>query len=147
MTRRTYGGGAWRGELHLVLLEDRAHAATRQGRQTWAVAEPLTYYTQDGHTITLPAGFVTDLASIPQPFTGIFIPSGAYTLAAVVHDYLCDTRGTGVWHDHPSGVTRRPYTSAEAADVLLQAMEDLKVARFTRLCIWAAVRLFGPQWR
>lgn len=143
MTQRIYADGAWRGELHLVLLEDAHRAATRQGRQTWAVAEPLTYYTKDGDTIRLPAGFVTDLASIPRPATALFIPSGGYSLAAVFHDLLYATKGTAVWKDHPAGISRKPYTRAEADRILLQAMEDLNVGRFTRFCIWAAVRLGG----
>lgn len=144
MTERSYGGGAWRGELHLVLLEDKTHASVRQGRQTWGLAEPLTYRTHAGDEITPPAGFVTDLASIPRPWTAFFVPSGSYTLAAVYHDYLYATRGTGVWHGHPRSISRaRDYTRAEADQILLQAMQDLNVGPVTRFCIWAAVRIGG----
>jgi Protein of unknown function (DUF1353) len=38
--------------------------------------------------VTVPPGFVTDLASIPQFFWCILRPDGAYTFPAIVHDYL-----------------------------------------------------------
>ncbi len=144
MTGRAFG--PWSGELRLVLLLDRLHAATRQGRQDWAVEAPLTYRTRAGDRITVPAGFVTDLASIPRPATALFVPSGGYTLAAVVHDWLYATRGSCLWKGHPRGCIRSmPYTRAEADQILLQAMTDLNVGRFTRVVIWAAVRLGGGK--
>ena len=55
----------------------------------WIVRQPLTYtigVSQD--SVTVPAGFVTDFASIPQALQSIIRANGPYILPAVVHDYL-----------------------------------------------------------
>jgi hypothetical protein len=145
VTERSYGDGAWRGELHLVLLEDKQHASTRAGRSLWAVAAPLTYRTHAGDTITLPPGFVTDLASIPRFAWSLLPPDGPWALAAVVHDLLYRTRGIGQrWNGQVAALSRpKPYTRAEADQILLQAMQDLEVSWLQRTVIWAAVRLGG----
>ena len=51
--------------------------------------EPLVWKVgRSGRTITVPAGFVSDYASIP-PGVSIFLPKrGRYSRAAIVHDYL-----------------------------------------------------------
>lgn len=40
------------------------------------------------HPVTVPKGFVTDLASIPRPFWSLMPRDGQYADAAIVHDYL-----------------------------------------------------------
>src|SRR5687767_6419042 len=55
----------------------------------WIVIEPVVY--RIGNTqlqIEVPRGFVTDFASIPYGVTAFFLPTGQYSRAAVVHDYL-----------------------------------------------------------
>ncbi len=83
-----------------------------------------------GVMITVPAGFQTDFASVPRPFWGLFPPDGVYTKAAVIHDYLYDTR-----------ITSRLVADA----IFLEAMGVLGVGHAQRLMIFAAVRCFG--WR
>lgn len=80
--------------------------------------------------VTVPAGFVTDLTSIPRPFWQLLRPEGRYAYAAVVHDYL-------YW------VQTRPR--AEADDILRLAMEDSKVEPATVAAIFTAVRTFGQS--
>jgi hypothetical protein len=41
--------------------------------------------------ITVPAGFATDFASIPQALQAIIRANGPYNLPAVVHDFLTCT--------------------------------------------------------
>lgn len=79
-------------------------------------------------TIRVPAGFVTDFASVPRFFWRLFPPTGAYGKAAVIHDYL--------------------YRCTELArdvcdQIFLEAMECLGVDWVTRRIIYRAVRLFG----
>lgn len=81
-----------------------------------------------GRLITVPAGFKTDLASIPKILWNILPPVGRYDAAAVVHDYL---------YQH-NGVTR-----AEADAVLREAMEVLGVRWSQRWAIYAGVRVGG----
>lgn len=137
--------GRFTGKLVLVLLDDRSHPSLRAGRSLWALQRPLTYAPGGaGETITVPAGFVTDLASIPRLAWTLLPPDGPWVKAAVVHDFLYDTNGGGVWKGHPSGVTRAtPYTRAESDGILREAMADRGVDGWRRNIIWAAVRVGG----
>lgn len=81
--------------------------------------------------ITVPAGFITDFASIPKPLWGLLPPTGIYGKAAVLHDYLYRTVG---------------ICSRGAADgVFLEAMEALGVGWLTRWIMYTGVRA-GGHW-
>lgn len=136
------------GKLALVLLDDKDHPSIRDGRSLWGVERELGYRTSIGGdgAITVPAGFITDLASIPRLVSGILPPDGPWTKAAVIHDFLYGTKGTGNWRGHSSGLTRAtPYSRAQADDVLREAMADRGVDRLRRNIIWAAVRAGGAR--
>lgn len=60
----------------------------RLNARQWATRKPLDYQGKD-QLITVPRGFVTDFATVPQIFMSLFPSTGVYTLAAVIHDYLC----------------------------------------------------------
>ncbi len=79
--------------------------------------------------IHIPAGFLTDFASVPRLFWNILPPNGPYGKAAVVHDYLYRTKGVA--------------TKAEADAVFLEAMKALGVGWFTRYSMYRAVVAFG----
>jgi hypothetical protein len=81
-----------------------------------------------GRRVTVPAGFKTDLASIPRGLWNILPKSGRYDRAAVVHDFLYAT----------NGVTRK-----QADQVLSEAMTYLKVPAWQRRLIYAGVRVGG----
>lgn len=53
----------------------------------WTLAQDYTRETSLG-TITVPAGFVTDLASVPNQVWHAFPKFGKWTGAAVIHDFL-----------------------------------------------------------
>lgn len=57
----------------------------------WRVRRPVTA-TVDEHTITVPVGFETDLASVPALVWWLYPPHGPWALDAVVHDYLYTTK-------------------------------------------------------
>jgi hypothetical protein len=79
-------------------------------------------------TITVPAGFKTDLASIPAP-VWILIPKvGKYDKAAVIHDFLYANNGC---------------TRDEADNVLKEAMRVLNVPGWRLHLIYAGVRAGG----
>lgn len=80
--------------------------------------------------IVIPAGFKTDLASIPRPLWNVLPPIGRYDRAAVVHDFLYQTA--------PNGVTR-----GQADSVLNEAMKVCGVGAFTRFLIYSGVRVGG----
>lgn len=133
------------GKLVLVLLDDKDHPSTRGGRSLWAVERAIAYRAGSSEDlITVPPGFVTDLASIPRWAWTLLPPDGPWVKAAVIHDFLYRTHGTGVWKGHPSGIARpQPYSRAEADGILREAMADRGVGPVARGIIWAAVRVGG----
>lgn len=133
------------GKLVLVLLDNRDRPSTRAGRSLWALRDDLAYQTGDdlAEVITVPAGFVTDLASIPRAVWSFYPPDGPWVKAAIIHDFLYDTEGSGHWYKR-RGVTRaEPYSRAEADYILNEGMADRGVGAWERFVIWAAVRLGG----
>jgi hypothetical protein len=84
-------------------------------------------------TVVIPAGFVTDGASVPRLFWNLIPPLGKYGQAAVVHDYLYR------W---------QAYSRRRSDDALLEAMWVSGCARWQYAAIYLAVRLFGaPAWK
>jgi len=79
-------------------------------------------------TITVPAGFETDFASVPRAFWRIVPPWGEYSPAAVVHDYLYAT-------------ALLPRAGADW--VFLELMTELGVPWWKRQAMYRAVRLGG----
>ncbi|RYD62768.1 MAG: DUF1353 domain-containing protein, partial [Verrucomicrobiaceae bacterium] len=60
--------------------------------RVWRVEQDFTYEVGDkgsGRYITVPKGFVTDGASVPQFLWSLFPAWGSYSRAAVIHDLLC----------------------------------------------------------
>jgi hypothetical protein len=140
--------GRWTNKLVLVLLDSRKGPSMRGGRSLWGLQRPLGYCPFGGaDTVTVPPGFVTDLASIPRWAWTLLPPDGPWVKAAVIHDFLYATQGTGVaWPKRPSGNSRAaPYSRREADDILRDAMQDRGVDAARRFVIWAAVRLGGGR--
>jgi len=80
--------------------------------------------------VTVPAGFISDFASIPRLFWRVLPPWGEYNRAAVVHDYLYRTH---------------LRTRAGADDLFLALMVELGVSRWKRRVMYRAVRMFGAR--
>jgi len=143
------------GKLVLVLLDNKYTPSVRGGRSLWALYETLSYQPSDDvHVITVPKGCVTDLTSIPRMFWTLLPPDGPWVKAAVIHDYLYATRGTGQLptgvpgSKQPVGIMREPYTRAEADWILRDALKNRGVDIVRRNLIWIAVRLGGGKaWR
>lgn len=58
---------------------------------TWVLRRKFSYdvgQEGSGETIAVPAGFITDFASVPRPLWAVFPKWGKYGNAAVIHDYL-----------------------------------------------------------
>lgn len=100
---------------------------------------PFTYersHKGSGVKITVPAGFVTDLASVPKLARPLFPVYGKWTKAAVLHDYLWSMQGV-------LGYMR--LTQHETNDIFLEAMEVLNVPWMTREIFYQAVEWFPNQ--
>ncbi|EBH1518487.1 DUF1353 domain-containing protein [Salmonella enterica] len=100
------------------------------GHYNWRVYEPFEFYLSDDSSdvISVPAGFVTDLATVPRIFWILLPPDGKYAKAAIIHDYLYDN------------ALRTKY---EADRIFLDGMKVLGVPRWKRTIMYLAVRLFG----
>ena len=102
---------------------------------TFELVEPVGY---DGSrdSWTVPAGFVTDFASVPRVLIWLIPRYGDYTQAAVLHDWL---------------VRERVVSRSDADGLFRRAMRELGVSRLRRWLMWAAVRLAsgvsGGSWR
>lgn len=83
--------------------------------------------------IVVPAGFITDLASIPRALRGVLEQNGRSRKAAVLHDWLYSSQRIG---------TRR-ITRAQADAVFRQALEAEHVGWVARSLYWSGVRVGG----
>jgi hypothetical protein len=109
------------------------------GRE-WKVVYAIGYKPKSGRAVLVPAGTITDFASIPRLFWRVIGPptgygkDAAYGKAAVIHDYL---------YTHPGERSRK-----DCDDIFLEAMTDLGVSTMRRNAMYAAVRVGGGlAWR
>lgn len=109
-------------------------AGTRRKDRLYLLLSPFGFASSlIGQVITVPAGFETDMASIPhliQPF--IQKDEGGILEAAVIHDYLYSKEGPKV-------------TRKQADQVFLEAMTIGKVGPVKRGMAFNAVRWFGGR--
>ena len=96
----------------------------------WQVVEDFEYHVgkeESNDVVKVPAGFITDGASIPKIFWSIIGgPWGKYGYAAILHDFCYSTQ------------TRTRLASDK---IFLEAMKVLQVNIFKRLIMYRAVRI------
>lgn len=97
---------------------------------TWVVEQDLRFISNSGDIIYIPAGLETDFASVPRVFWSIIPPTGRWGSAAVLHDFLYETRF---------------YDRKTCDDLFLEAMKNLGVNYFVRYIMYYAVRSFGKK--
>ncbi len=97
------------------------------GPEWWTLDEDLAYRGRT-HRFVVPAGFVTDFASVPKFATWLIPRYGVYTRAAVLHDYLCQ-------EGHVGRFNRR-----DADGIFRRCLRELNVSWTRRWLMWAAVR-------
>lgn len=102
--------------------------------------------------VEVPAGTLTDFASIPRGFRNVVSVNGAHRLPAVLHDYLYGQAGSVpvvalVNVDGSvaklANVQTIHYTRKEADEEFRVAMRLEGVSRFTASVMYRAVRIFG----
>ena len=101
---------------------------TREGRAVFRVVEPFTF--EIGRIgskleITVPAGFDTDLASIPALALRV-VDAGALARSAVLHDFMRE---------------RLEFSKLEGDAIFCAAMAADKVKPWQRELVYLAVRL------
>ncbi len=102
--------------------------ATRAGRAVFRVAEPFTFEigrVGSGFGITVPAGFESDLASVPW-WALHLVNVGALARSAVLHDFLRE---------------QLAFSKVEGDAIFLTAMAADSVRAWQRELVFAAVRL------
>lgn len=117
--------GSARAQQPIVPVDFRPFVDGRN----WIVRQPLVYtigVSKDA--VTVPSGFVTDFASIPQVFHSLLRQNGNYLLPAVVHDYL-------YWV--------QSCTRDQSDQILNLGMIENKVPDVQRIAIYGAVRAAG----
>ena len=93
----------------------------------WALVDELVYQGR-WQRFVVPAGFRTDFATVPRVVTWLIPRFGAYTLAAILHDWLC-TAGIGA-----------VVTAREADGIFRRVMRESGVPVLRRWMMWAGVR-------
>jgi hypothetical protein len=95
---------------------------------TWALVDDLVYW-GSWERFAVPAGFRTDFASVPRVVTWLFPRFGAYTLAAILHDWLVS-----------EGLCSGAVTSRQADGIFRRVMRESGVPVLRRWMMWAGVR-------
>lgn len=99
---------------------------------TWQLAAPLHYQHETAGEITIPAGFTTDLASIPRFFYRIVNPCTEGTRRpAIVHDFIY------------SGAT--DLTRKQADVIFYDALRECGVNWLLANAMYYALRI-GGRW-
>jgi hypothetical protein len=103
----------------------------------WMVAESFTETLSDGITLTIPAGFKTDLSTVPRILWPLFAPYGDFIRAAIVHDWMYVTD-----YKRAKFGTYRARKLADDEMLYLSSCYNPKnpIDNYLR---WAAVRIFG----
>ncbi len=95
----------------------------------WKLTQPLSYNVNNlDDIITVPAGFVTDYASVPIVANWFIPKSGEYDPAAVIHDWLYFKK------DRPR---------SECDGIFCEAMKSLNVNFIKGQTMYYALRAFG----
>ena len=92
----------------------------------------------EGVLIEVPAGFRTDLATIPFPLTAISHRYGTYNRAVIIHDWIYWQLGRVA-----DDVT---MTRKEADDLMYDLMIQDGTPRWKAWAMWAAVRANPQVW-
>lgn len=95
---------------------------------SWSISEPLVYQ-GDRETFVVPKGFVTDFATVPAIVVWLFPKYGKYTLAAILHDYLC-----------AEGITLGLVSGRDTDGIFRRVMRELGVPVMRRWLMWTGVR-------
>ena len=85
-------------------------------------------HSRSADRVTIRAPFITDFASIPRFLWAIWPPMGAYSAAAILHDFL---------------YTSQSRTRRQSDDIFFEAMGVLGVGLITRYALYYGVRMGG----
>ncbi len=135
---------AFRYDSALVLLRLKDAVKLRNGEDAdYLTGRPFLVSWQDAkgewRQISVPAGLVTDLTSVPRVLRAIIGRVGPWLEAAIVHDYLYIA-----WQDIADR-TPRDENRQFADDIMLAAMNEARVMPWMARVIHWAVSTFGGK--
>ena len=107
--------------------------------EEWCLHEAYRF-AKDGHDITIPEGFLFDLASIPRFFWRFVAPFELSIVAPLLHDFLYRYAG-----QPPAGTVGngRTYSRSDADHLFRHVMKLEGVPSWRRNAAFRAVRMFG----
>jgi hypothetical protein len=111
-----------------VPFEPGSLTVRRVDADRWSLVDDLVYRGRRERFV-VPAGFRTDFASVPRPVTWLVPRFGAYTLAAILHDWLVT-----------EGLRTRVVTARQADGIFRRVMRESGVPVLRRWLMWAGVR-------
>ena len=100
----------------------------RVDANTWSLVDALVYQGRSDRFV-VPAGFRTDFATVPRVVTWLVPRFGAYTLAAILHDWLVT-----------AGIRTGVVSAREADGLFRRVMRESGVPVLRRWMMWAGVR-------
>lgn len=121
----------WRDSFFIGDLVTKPSPGTDGGRSLWQLVDDFGFWSTRTNSIyTVPAGFVTDFASVPRVPLVYWLMNDRGQRAAVIHDFLCRT-----------GVVPRPVADRIFRDALV--VEG--VSKWRAALMYAAVRVGGAS--
>jgi hypothetical protein len=111
-----------------VPFEPGSLTVSRVDADTWALVDDLVYKGRRDRFV-VPAGFRTDFATVPRVVSWLVPRFGTYTLAAILHDWLCT-----------EGIRSGAVTSREADGIFRRVMRESGVPVLRRWLMWTGVR-------
>lgn len=112
----------------MTFLGGGAVTVRRLDDERWELVAPIIYRGKID-TFVVPAGFVTDFASVPRVAVWLIPRFGRYTPAAILHDWLCGP-----------GIRGGLIAPVDADGVFRRVMRELGVPTVQRWLMWTGVR-------
>ena len=109
-------------------FETPSVAVRTSGPEVWELLEPLAYRGRSQRFV-VPAGFRTDLATVPRVVVWLVPRWGLYTRAAVLHDWLIT-----------EGIAAGVVTSRDADGIFRRVLRESGVPVVRRWLMWCGVR-------
>lgn len=119
------------------------YASYQLGGDHWVVTSSFSYelhHVGSKKWVHVPAGFLTDGATVPRMFWSLIPPWGQYGQVAILHDWLCDNM---FYYDSTGTVTKQvPLARKEVDKIFGEALEVLNVPTVTRKTMEAGVNTY-----
>jgi hypothetical protein len=120
---------------------DSPFTVTRVDPVRWCLVDPLVYQGQR-QSFRIPAGFVTDFATVPWWVQSLIPRTGSWTLAAVLHDWLCTELAR--WHSYrlptPFLVQVVPVNARDADGLFRRVLREEGTDVVRCWLMWTGVR-------